>query len=105
LIVDVNSGQLEWIVNGYQPLATTALTETQPIPIGGVMESLMAKAAARIGDIEVGQVKIGELAQKIEPFVREVAKTASQPAKVAPQTPRPPEPKKKGSPPVLRPIK
>lgn len=106
LVVDINSGLLEWIVNGYQTLATSSVTEIPQLQIGGgVLESLISKAASKIGDIEVGKIKIGELAQKIEPFVHEVAKTTQPTPQPASQKPKQPEPKRKGSPPVLRPIK
>lgn len=109
LIVDIHSGLLEWIVNGYQTMGTPAtilsLSDTQRIPIGGAaLESLIAKATAKIGDMEVGNMKIGELAQKIEPYIEKLAKTAplkqSPPPKEARQAP----PAKK-APPTLRPFK
>lgn len=104
LMVDIQSGLLEWVVNGYQTIATApSVSGAQHIAIGGdVLESLIAKATAKIGDMELGHMKIGELAKKIEPIVHEVARTAppQAPKKGAQQASS-----KKSGPPVLRPVK
>lgn len=104
LMVDINTGLLEWVVNGYQALmAMPSLSDMQRPPIGGAaLESLISKATEKIGNMEIGHMKIGELAKKIEPVVHEVAKAAQQQTqKKATQQPA----QKKGAPPVLRPMK
>jgi carbonic anhydrase len=107
LMVDIHSGLLEWVVNGYQtlgaPSLAPSLSDTQRIPIGGAtLDSLISKAADKIGNMEVHTMKIGEIARRIEPLVHEVAKTAPQQTqKKGTQQPA----RKQGAPPVLRPIK
>jgi len=112
LLVDIKTGLLEWLVNGYQSRGAPVPTvgDTQHIPIGGTaLESLIAKATAKIGDIELGSMKIGEIARTVEPFVEELAKTAQkQPQRPPPTPPQRQERKsegRKGKPTVLRPLK
>ena len=64
LMVDIATGDLEWVVNGYE-----ALEQAQPPPpgmqmpeIGGVIGNLADRIGAELGDIKFPDAKIGEAA-------------------------------------------
>jgi carbonic anhydrase len=96
LLVDTETGKLEWIVNGYQTLETTASHPGAPANLIGQTTDKLGHF--NIGEMKFPEAKIGELAahaedwlkQKAEQIkaksVEEAAKTAEEVAKVAAQT-------------------
>jgi carbonic anhydrase len=128
LLVDIGTGRLDWIVNGYQTLESTANRPTPPPNlIGQTTEKL---GHFNIGEMKFPEAKIGELAANAEEWLKqkeaqiveraeqveaksaeEVAKVAAQTAAYAEkhwprtpaQTPSPPLPPKIPIPPPLRP--
>jgi len=61
LIVDINTGKLEWVVNGYEKLTTlgTAWNEAVQAASKGV-DSLKALGDFKIGEMKFPETKIGE---------------------------------------------
>ena len=95
LLVDTETGKLEWIVNGYQTLEMAASRPDAPATlIGQTTEKL---GHFNIGEMKFPEAKIGELAAHAEDWlkqkaaqieaksVEEAAKSAEEVAKVAAQ--------------------
>jgi carbonic anhydrase len=101
LMVDIATGDLEWVVNGYE-----ALEQAQPPPpgmqmpeIGGVIGSLADRIGAELGDIKFPDAKIGEAATEAKQWLSQL--------KVAPAAapaPTPSPPPVPAAPAVSRPI-
>lgn len=87
LMVDIATGKLEWVVNGYQTLDTVVAIKAQSI--GHADESVDARkpfAEFKMGEMKFPDTKIGELATG----VRNWPSQASQPGDVkSSQTPAP----------------
>lgn len=87
LMVDIATGKLEWVVNGYQTLDTVVAIKAQSI--GHADESVDARkpfAEFKMGEMKFPDTKIGELATG----VRNWPSQASQPGDVkSSQTPPP----------------
>jgi carbonic anhydrase len=69
LMVDIASGDLEWVVNGYEGLAQPQ-AQASPIgvkmpEIGGVISSLGDRIGADLGDLKFPDAKIGEAASGV----------------------------------------
>ncbi|MGA3285427.1 MAG: carbonic anhydrase [Verrucomicrobiota bacterium] len=67
LLLDIESGRLDWIVNGYQTLETAGSQLREPAgPIGQAMQSL---GNFNIGEMKFPETKIGEFATKAEDWL------------------------------------
>ncbi|MGD0252742.1 MAG: carbonic anhydrase [Verrucomicrobiota bacterium] len=67
LLLDVESGRLDWIVNGYQTLEMAGSQLREPAgPIGRAMQSL---GNFNIGEMKFPETKIGEFATKAEDWL------------------------------------
>jgi carbonic anhydrase len=70
LMVDIETGRLEWVVNGYDALQThlpPGMPGNAALPkFGGAMESLGAFKDFAMGEMKFPEKKIGELAAKAE---------------------------------------
>jgi len=64
LMVDIQSGQLEWIVNGYDALdRPSAAPDSMRLPtLGGMLGDLATGAGFNFGEMKFPESKIGELA-------------------------------------------
>jgi carbonic anhydrase len=95
LMVDIATGDLEWVVNGYETLdrPLAPLPGMQMPEIGGVIGSLADRIGADLGDIKFPDAKIGEAATEAKQWLSEL--------KTAPAAAPPPIPP---APPVPRPI-
>ena len=95
LLVDTETGKLDWIVNGYQALETATSHATAPANlIGQTMEKL---GHFDIGEMKFPEAKIGEMAAHAEDWLKQraeeieaksveaVAKSADEAAKVVSQ--------------------
>jgi len=60
LLVDIVSGKLEWLVNGYDSLGRPATAPTASQEIGDWL-----KTAPNIGDLKLGETKIGDFATRV----------------------------------------
>jgi carbonic anhydrase len=124
LMVDIETGKLEWLVNGYQTWAPTGDKWNEVVRSAGeTVDKLKTLADFNIGEMKFPDTKIGEtvtkatdwLSQKVEDL--QVQPPAATPAKPPPvqravniagkvidlaekHWPRPPEPRRKTPPPI-----
>lgn len=71
LLMDIETGGLDWIVNGYQTLETAAVRAQAPAnPIGQALEKL---GNFNLGEMKFPEEKIGELARKGENWLKQEA--------------------------------
>ncbi|MDB6020128.1 MAG: Carbonic anhydrase [Pedosphaera sp.] len=102
LMVDVGTGKLEWIVNGYQTLETAV---APPAQLTGAlaeqgMDALKSLAEFKIGEMKFPDTKIGELAtqgknwlaHEIQELESKPPEPPAAPPPVAPKIPLPPVP-------------
>ena len=67
--VDIETGKLEWIVNGYEAWQTSPGTSDAIKGAGPMPEALGSFAAFNIGEMKFPEAKIGELATKAEDWL------------------------------------
>ena len=61
LLVDITTGKLEWLVNGYQTLGTAAAEVTEAVKQGGLAaSSSSALPELRVGELKFPEFQIGE---------------------------------------------
>ena len=94
LLVDIETGKLEWIVNGYETLAV----QTAPTIPKMNFTALGAFKDFEMGEMKFPEMKIGDAASSVKPIRVEV-----QPAPVAATTASVPPPLKKSPLPPIRP--
>jgi len=98
LLVDIESGRLEWLVNGYQSLGTGAAQPAAPMQsIGQAIDALQPLADIKIGDLKFPEAKIGEVVKQAENWVAQklhltppAAPTVPPPHAAPPKIPLPP---------------
>ena len=111
LLLDVNTGCLEWVVNGYQTFDTTAGKFTAVLKRADQMLDVMEEIGrAEVGDIKFPETKIGSAASTAHQWLHRATEFAENtgerigehspthplpapvaPAKVAPPPPLPPQ--------------
>ena len=75
LLVDIETGKLEWLVNGYQTLETIAPRWNEAVRSAGeTVDAFKSLTDFRIGDIRFHETKIGEAVTKMEDWVSEKVK-------------------------------
>ena len=79
LLLDVETGKLDWIVNGYQTLETAANRPAAPANLIGQTTDKLGHF--NIGEMKFPEAKIGELAAHAEDWMKQ--KAAQTEAKVA----------------------
>lgn len=81
LLIDIQTGKLEWIVNGYQTLATA---HTVPAETGGGLAQGVGMAT--LGDFQFGEMKFpeGKIGDTAQPLPEETPVPAPKPAEAAP---------------------
>ena len=73
LLLDIGTGKLDWIVNGYEALETAASQPGQPAnSVGLAQESV---GSFNLGEMKFPQTKIGELAAESEDWLSKKAGT------------------------------
>jgi carbonic anhydrase len=66
LLVDIETGNLEWLVNGYQSIASTGSRSSEAAHSAGeTSDALKPLAGFNLGEIKFPETKIGELAGAI----------------------------------------
>jgi carbonic anhydrase len=118
LMVDIQSGRLEWIVNGYEALdRPSAAPASLRLPtLGGVVGELATGAGFNFGEMKFPETKIGEIAgaalqalsaPKSEPAPQIPIGTAPAPSPAPPPVPPPlpPPPMRARSVPIPPPIR
>ena len=102
LLVNVETGKLDWLVNGYQAMATLTGQWSEVVKSAGhTLDALKSLADFKIGGASVAEAKIGEAVGKAEDWLsKNVEAALSHP----PATPAPPPaPPKLPMPPLIRP--
>ena len=95
LLVDIVSGGLEWLVNGYQSFETAAGHGNETVPPGGLTaDFLKTLPDFKIGEMRFPETKIGETTPRmtdhsVPEIGRAEAKAPPQPAR--PENPVPPK--------------
>jgi carbonic anhydrase len=85
LLMDIETGNLEWIVNGYQALEMAANQLSGPAKaIGQMTDALGAFDNFNIGEMKFPEGKIGELATKTEDWLSQKAKQIETKLKLTP---------------------
>ncbi len=103
LLVDIQSGKLEWIVNGYQAWETMDDRLKQVAKAAGqTVDALKSLTDFQIGEMKFPDTKIGEVVTKAEDWLAQaVKKVESTPTTSAPD--KPAVPPKLSVPPAFRP--
>ena len=81
-LMDVETGKLEWVVNGYQALETSAVSAKEPAKPAGDAIGMLHDFV--MGEMKFPETKIGELATKTEDWLTQKTKKVEQ---VLPGTP------------------
>ena len=104
LLVDIETGKLEWLVNGYQNLGTEGARWNEVVKSAGqTVDALKSLAEFKIGEMKFPEGKIGDTVTKAEDWLREkIHQTGSKPPPTAPAQP-PPTPPRIPRPPAIRP--
>src|ERR1035437_2551130 len=113
-LVDIETGKLEWLVNGYEAWQAFARPSDAIKGAGPMAEALGSFAAFNIGEMKFPEAKIGEVVTKVEDWLSQKAGQlggkpfpSAAPAASAPQVPHLPAapviPPKLPLPPPIRP--
>jgi len=79
LLVDIESGRLEWLANGYQVLETASSAHAaSPNPSNQPFDQLRQMLPFNLGEMKFPESKIGELAAKAEGIIGRVEHAASR---------------------------
>ena len=102
LLVDIHSGKLEWLVNGYQTVDTIASRWNEIVKSAGqTVDALKALTDFNIGEMKFPETKIGETVTKAEDWLAEkVEKLQINPSGPAPERPAATPPKLPLPPPI-----
>jgi carbonic anhydrase len=94
LMVDIETGKLDWVVNGYDTLEQTASVRPGlDFPaVGSMVGSSSASAAFDIGEMKFPETKIGEVIGEAKKLLSEVKREVSSVAPAAPAAPPAPPP-------------
>jgi carbonic anhydrase len=89
LMADIATGDLEWVINGYEALEHPATLSpgVQMPEIGGVIGSLADRIGADLGDLKFPDAKIGEAATEVKQWMSQLK---AAPAAAQAPTPSPP---------------
>ena len=102
LLVDINTGKVDWLVNGYDQLGNAATAwEGVAKSAGQTVDALKNFAEFKIGEMKFPETKIGEIATKVEDWVTK----EKEPEPAVPEPPRapPPVPPRIPMPPPIKP--
>ncbi len=102
LLVDIATGKLDWVVNGYQAFALAAATHAEGnTMMNEAKDAMKSLANFNIGEMKFPEAKIGELATEGRDWLSQQLKVIEgNPVEAAPVAPKPVEAPK--PPPVVR---
>jgi carbonic anhydrase len=107
LLVDIETGKLDWLVNGYQAAETMTIRWNEFVKSAGQsVDKLKSLTDFNIGEMKFPETKIGETVTNAENWLAEkVHKLEMKPTESAPEagTERPPVPPRIPLPPPIRP--
>ncbi|MEY4386094.1 MAG: hypothetical protein RLY20_1377 [Verrucomicrobiota bacterium] len=90
LLIDVNSGKLEWLVNGYNSLGASSIATDFTKSLQATLEKSQAVIGDlqdfKIGDMKLPETKIGEVVTQVGQVIQEAEKVVA--AHPTAQTPR-----------------
>src|ERR1051325_5526339 len=87
LMVDVETGKLDWIVNGYQTFGTTGEKWTEVVRSAGqTVDKLKELSDFKIGEMKFPETKIGETVTKAEDWLSQKIGSLQMKAAEAPPT-------------------
>jgi carbonic anhydrase len=86
LLLDIETGKLDWLVNGYEAWQTLPGTSDAIKGAGPMHEALGSFAAFNIGEMKFPEAKIGELATKAEDWLSQKVGTVEAAIPGAPET-------------------
>jgi len=101
LLVDVENGRLDWVVNGYQTLEATATKAELPMGAIDTLDGMKTFAPFQHGEMKFPETKIGEIATSIPPALPVQPQMVETPK--APAAPPPLLPNRKFQLPPVRP--
>ena len=79
LLVDIQSGRLEWVVNGYEQIGNAASgLATSLQRAGQSFDALKQLAPFHLGEMKFPETKIGEMAEKLEHGATQIGHIAEQ---------------------------
>ncbi|HEX4263792.1 MAG TPA: carbonic anhydrase [Verrucomicrobiae bacterium] len=106
LLVDIQTGKLEWLVNGYQNLGTISDRWNETVKSAGhTIDMMKSLTDFQIGEMKFPDTKIGETVTKAEDWLeKKVEQMQIKPVSSVPPPPAPPaQPPKIPVPPTIRP--
>jgi carbonic anhydrase len=94
LLVDIETGKVDWLVNGYDSIGRPAPAWNGVVKSAGeTVDALKHFAEFKIGELKFPETKIGEIATKVEDWVSKTSgAAASAPASSPPVPPKIPMP-------------
>ena len=101
LLVDIETGKLEWLVNGYQFFQSSSAVPAPENQSAGASASLASLPAFQMGEMKFPETKIGEASSAAAPWMPETHVVESQSAEPPPKIE--PAPKPIPLPPRIRP--
>ena len=69
LLVDIETGKVEWLVNGYQTLEMMGARPDAAAPLGQPADALPSLGEFKIGEIKFPDTKIGETVATAEDWL------------------------------------
>jgi len=105
-LVDIETGKLEWLVNGYQNWETMSSQWNETVKSAGqTVDMLKSLTDFNIGEMKFPETKIGETVVKAEDWLAKKIGQAEikPPAPIPPAPAAPPEPPRIPVPPPIRP--
>jgi carbonic anhydrase len=104
-LMDIENGNLEWVVNGYQNWETVSSRWNEAVKSAGqTVDALKSLANFQIGEMKFPETKIGETVTKVEDWLsQKIEKLGTKPGSAPPTAPAPKVPPKIPVPPPLRP--
>jgi carbonic anhydrase len=103
LVVDIETGRVDWLVNGYQALELMGAHPELAVPVGQPTDALTSLGDFKIGELKFPDAKIGDTVAKTEDWLS--GNTQPLAAKPPPEIPpaKPATPPRIPLPPPLRP--
>ena len=103
LMVDIHTGKLDWLVNGYQTLETLGTRWNEVVKSAGqTVDALKPLTDFQIGEMKFPETKIGETVTKAEDWFKTKVQQLGSPPPAAPAAP-PVPPGRIPLPPPIRP--
>ncbi len=104
LLVDIGTGKLEWLVNGYQILETFSSKWQEVVKSAGqTVDALKSLTDFNIGEMKFPETKIGEIVTRGEDWLSEKVQQIGTQAPQRTAEPAPPAPRPIPLPPPIRP--